>query len=41
MKKYSLKDNEHDTITHYSRLQWNIAWILVYLGGMLTSSIIF
>ena len=40
MKKYSLKDNERDVISHYSRLQWNIAWILVYLIGMLTSYLI-
>lgn len=40
-KRYTLKDNKTGTITEYSKLQWDIAWILVYISGIIIGVLIF
>jgi hypothetical protein len=35
MKKYTVIDNETKDKFQYSRLQWNLAWVLVFSLGIL------
>lgn len=35
MQKYTLIDNETGNKTYYSLFGWNLAWILVFISGIL------
>ena len=40
MKRYTVIDNKNSKITHYSNLEWNIAWWAVYIIGIVTAVVI-
>jgi hypothetical protein len=34
MKRYTVIDNKTDRISHYTNLEWNLAWWGVWLMGI-------
>lgn len=36
MKRYTLIDNKKKVTTEYTKFQWELAWILVFLCGVAT-----
>jgi hypothetical protein len=39
-KRYSIIVIKNDQKSHYSKLEWNLAWFLTYFIGMLTTWVI-
>lgn len=41
MKRYTLINNKTGHKNNYSFFIWNLAWILVFIFGMITGTILF
>ena len=41
MKKYTVINNETGKEYNYSRLSWDLAWVLVFIFGMITGACLF
>lgn len=41
MNKYTLIDNESGNKREYSSFEWNLAWTLVFISGILIGAFLF